>query len=362
MVKLEDNPDVAYINTCTVTKKAGHKSRKLFRKAKKYAREVKVLGCHAKLFPEEFEDSEYINEIELYEEFPMPFQDRHRAYLPVQMGCNNFCSYCIVPYARRKSVSLPPDSVFEYLEKIIGEGYREVIITGIHIGNYNYRGIRIIQLLSDILNYNIRVRLTSLHPDKVNGDFLSLFDNENLMPYLHLSQQSGSNKILKRMNRSYGKEKTMWISKEIEKSYENIRIGGDFIAGFPGEGEDEFIETVDLIERANFSHLHVFRYSSRNRTLASLYPHKVDERVKNLRSKKLIELGKRQRRKYVKKVTGKSYRVIVQPPDSIKESFNYGITPDYLKVYFKKDGLKEKLAEVEVREMKGDLIYGEVIR
>ncbi|MEJ2568262.1 MAG: radical SAM protein, partial [candidate division WOR-3 bacterium] len=196
VVSLDRNPDIAYINTCAVTARAGAESRKLYRKAKRNANEVRILGCQAKLFPKEFEEKTFIDENTLADKEYTPISSRVRPYLPIQFGCNNFCAYCIVPYARGKNYSLPENVIIKNLEKLMEKDYKEVVLTGIHIGNYRYKNLGLKDLIKKLLCFDIRIRLTSLMPDSLDAEFIKLFENENLMPHLHLSQQSGSDKIL----------------------------------------------------------------------------------------------------------------------------------------------------------------------
>ena len=158
VVSLEETPDIAYINTCAVTARAGSESRKLYRKAKKNAKEVKILGCQAKLFPDEFEEKYECDENALIDKEYEPISSRARPYLPIQFGCNNFCTYCLVPYARGKSYSLPENKIIKNIEKLIENDYKEVVLTGIHIGNYRYQNKGLKELLKTLLRFNIRIR------------------------------------------------------------------------------------------------------------------------------------------------------------------------------------------------------------
>lgn len=360
IVYLRDKPDIAYINTCSVTNHAGHESRKIFRKVKRYAREIRIMGCQGKLFPEEFENSVFIDESTWIKSFSNPLQERKRAYLPIQSGCNNFCTYCIVPYARGKNYSLPKDLVIQHLKERIGVGYKEVVFTGLHIGSYKYKNTNLVSLLKESLKLNIRIRLSSIKPDIFNREFIELFKNENLMPHIHLSQQSGDNKILKSMGRTYTKDKTLWISEELRKIRENIRIAGDFIVGFPGEGDSEFNNTVNLIRKANFSHLHIFRYSKRPYTLASLYPDHVQDLVKKQRSEILMDLAKKQREIFIQEQIGRSYRVLIEYKSSLGNGYVSGITPNYIKVHFQQNGGKKDFVPVVIKGLNKGYVYGEI--
>jgi len=358
MVLLEETPDIAYINTCAVTARAGSESRKLYRKAKKNAKEVRILGCQAKLFPYEFKEEYCIDENYLVDKDYEPASSRVRPYLPIQFGCNNFCSYCIVPYARGKSYSLSNIKIIENAKKLIKKGYKEIVLTGIHIGNYQYQKIGLKKLLKELLNLDIRIRLTSIMPDYFDEDFIKLFSEKNLMPHVHISQQSGSNKILKRMKRKYTREKTLWVAEELRKTREDIRLAGDFIVGFPGETKKDFEDTVNLVEKAYFSHLHIFRYSERPYTLARLYPDEVQDSKRKERANKLKEIGEFQRIEFIRKNLGKVYDVIIEGKSSLGGKWLTGITPNYIKIHFTANGKKTGSIPVKICKLEKGLVYG----
>ncbi len=359
VVSINENPDIAYINTCAVTARAGSESRKLYRKAKRNAKEVKILGCQAKLFPDEFEEKYECDENSLTDKEFETTSSRSRPYLPIQFGCNNFCAYCIVPYARGESYSIPEDKIIENIEKLIDNGYKEVIITGIHIGNYRHKNKGLKELLKELLRFNIRIRLTSLMPNYLDDEFIKLFENENLMPYVHLSQQSGSNKILKRMQRKYTREKTLMISKKLREIRKDIRIAGDFIVGFPGEIEEDFTDTENLVKEAGFSHLHIFRYSERPYTLANLYPNEVKDSVRKERAIRLKKLGESQRAKFVSENLGRTFKVIIEGTSELDEKHLTGITPNYIKVHFPENGKKKGIVPIKLLKFEKGLVYGE---
>jgi threonylcarbamoyladenosine tRNA methylthiotransferase MtaB len=358
VVSLKENPDVAYINTCAVTSRAGSESRKLYRKAKKNAQEVRVLGCQAKIFPDEFEEKSFIDENTLSDNAFETISSRSRPYLPIQFGCNNFCTYCIVPYARGKSYSLSGNKIIKNIEKLIKNGYKEVVLTGIHIGDYQYKNSGLKELIKKLLRFNIRIRLTSLMPDCMDNEFIKLFENKNLMPHLHISQQSGSNKILKRMKRKYTRETTLQISKKLREIRKDIRLAGDFIVGFPGETKEDFKDTVNLIKKAGFSHLHIFRYSERAYTLANLYPDEVQDSVRKERADKLRILGKSQRAKFVRQNLGKIFNVIIEGNSNLGDKWLTGITPNYIKVHFPKNGKKKGIVPIKIWKFEKGLVYG----
>jgi len=359
VVSIDENPDIAYINTCAVTARAGSESRKLYRKAKRNAKEVKILGCQIKLFPDEFEEKYECDENTMIDKEFESVSSRARPYLPIQFGCNNFCAYCIVPYARGKSYSLPENKIIESIEKLIDRGYEEVVLSGIHIGNYHYKNKGLKELLRELLCFNTRIRLTSLKPDHLDHEFIKLFENENLMPHIHISQQSGSNKILKRMQRKYTRETTLLVSKKLREIRTDVRLAGDFIVGFPGETEEDFEDTENLIKAATFSHLHIFRYSERPYTLANLYPNEIQDSIRKERAYRLKKLGELQRAKFVSENLGKTFEVIIEGNSALGEKWLTGITPNYIKVHFPENGKKKGIVPIKILKFEKGLVYGE---
>ncbi len=355
IVSIDEKPDIIYVNTCSVTSLAGHQSRNLFRRAKKITDKVLVLGCHAKLFPEEFDGAEFYNS---EDNGINVFQERMRAYLKIQEGCNNFCSYCIVPYARGENRSVPPDRILEELEKKIDSGYCEIILTGTHIGNYYYDGIKLKDVVEMILKRKVHLRLSSLSPSEIDDSFIHLFEYENLAPHIHISQQSGDNKILKLMRRKYTREDTIKIVEKIRKVREDVNIGADFIVGFPYEDDNAFQNSLKLIEEANFTYLHIFRYSPRPFTLAKLFEDNVSDKKKIERSKVMKEFGDKNNYRFREKMLGKVYKVFPVRKFDKQDKMYYGFTPNYIRVLFSKEPFYEP-TYVRITKITMDRTYGE---
>ena len=356
IVNYNDTPDITYVNTCTVTGLAGHQSRNLYRRALKSSKKVRVLGCHAKLFPEEFPGAEFFDISKIEDRNTL--QQRTRAYVRIQKGCDNFCTYCIVPYARGKNISFPPEKIIDEVKRKIDVGFKEVVLTGIHIGNYNYDGITISGLLERLLKLNIQIRLSSMKPDRIDKKLIDLFSLSNLAPHLHISQQSGDNKILKKMGRHYKKEDTLRIVDAIRNVRSDVNFGADFIVGFPGEDEDAFDRSVSLIKEAGISYLHIFRYSPRPFTLAAHFPDQVPDRVRKERAERLRKLGDEMSYKFRGKLVGKIYRVIPERKQDSEERLYYGFTPNYIRVLFSRDRVRE-VVPVRITRITMDRTYGE---
>jgi threonylcarbamoyladenosine tRNA methylthiotransferase MtaB len=354
-------PDLLIVNTCTVTHSADRKSRQKIRQAQRGNPDTLVLaaGCAAegedgalrKLFPGvrfiSNRDKENIlpfipgslpapigNEI-LHSKF-----SRTRALLKIQDGCDHFCSYCIVPYVRGRSRSRMPEDVVEEALKLKDEGYKEIVITGIHLGAYGLdragRGTlhELLATLSPLLE-GVRIRISSIEPADFSPQLLEVMtEYENLCPHLHLPLQHASPPILERMNRGYAIDEYSRILGAITGKLHDAAITTDIIVGFPGESEKDFQLLFDFVQKSPFYRLHVFKFSPRRGTRAALFPDQVDDEVKQARSALLIEKGLEKTRAFSEKFIGKTLEVLAEGRE---KGVLYGLTPQYLKVSFKGD-------------------------
>jgi threonylcarbamoyladenosine tRNA methylthiotransferase MtaB len=361
-----DNPDICIINTCTVTAKSDYQSRQLIRKAARSGAKVIVTGCYAQLKPDDLASLEGVSKVignadksnilsiidglngtgdkptikVTSPDFPLFKQPYHstrtRAFLKIQDGCNLSCSYCAINRARGRSRSLNVENVVESALTMEKDGYKEIVLTGIHIGSYGFDLAprsslsEIIQILSDVCP-NTRFRLSSLEPSEINEDLLLLLKRNNICNHLHVPLQSGSDKILKSMNRGYSVSFFKQVINRIVKEYPHTSIGTDVIVGFPGETEEDFNHTMQFIESMPFSYLHVFPYSRRPDTLAFSMDGQVKDTIKKERVKKLIELGKIKKINYITKHIGSTLNVIVEGKTSTHGYYN-AISDNYLKI------------------------------
>lgn len=335
IVPFEDYADVYIINTCTVTNIADRKSRKMLHKAKRlnpYA-VVVAAGCYADsaikkgetdksidIFIQNKEKPDIVNivcnEAAKRKQHKAPaninsinhqLPDSHtRAYIKIQDGCTQYCTYCIIPYVRGKLKSRDVESVVKEAEGLAADGYKEIVITGIHISSYGavtdnagefvkLQGRPLLALLKELNKIDgiERIRLGSLEPRIISEDFIKeLASVPDICPHFHLSLQSGSDTVLKRMNRHYTTEEYLVGLKTVRKYFENPAITTDIITGFPGETEEEFEETMDFAKRAGFAKIHVFKYSRRYGTIADKMDGQVSEAIKAERSAKLSALEK----------------------------------------------------------------------
>lgn len=386
--------DVYVINTCTVTSLADRKSRQYIRRMKKINPEsiVAVTGCYAQISPEEVAAIEavdivtgtnqknklvelvknykkepssgtqkYVDEYEQlceYEETGIitSMESRTRAYIKIQEGCNRFCSYCIIPYARGKNRSRAVVDVVNEAKSLIEKGFKEIILTGINTALYGTEqgfdknngtnddlfGIEIIINELEHLDGDFRIRLSSLEPTVINKEYVErLLKYKRLCPHLHLSLQSGSNKILKDMNRRYDREDYLDIVKELRTFDSGYGLTTDIIVGFPGETEDDFKDSLDMVEQVGFCKVHAFKYSKREGTKAALMKEHVIPEIKNRRSEELINVGNSVSERFFRNNLNTSRTVLIE---EFLENINCltGYTENYIKTYISCDGLDKE--------------------
>ena len=332
MVEFDQLADIYVVNTCTVTEDADRKSRQAIRRALRQNPKARVIvtGCYAKLKKEEL--LELFPQIEVLEPsslipHPLSLIPRIRAHLMIQDGCEHFCSYCIVPHARGKIKSKPADDVIAEAEQLILAGAREIILTGINLGTYQYDLPEIISRLS-MLEGLLRVRLSSLEPMYLNKDLIdAAANNPKVCKHLHVPLQSGDNNILKAMRRNYTREDYLELIHYIRGKMPGCGITTDIIVGFPGEGEKEFHNTIDLVEQIKFSRTHIFPYSKRKGTPAADFSDQVDIIEKKRRSKILQELRLKLMREFATQYLNKEVEILA-------EQKGEGLTSNYIRCFF----------------------------
>ncbi|HPS13089.1 MAG TPA: tRNA (N(6)-L-threonylcarbamoyladenosine(37)-C(2))-methylthiotransferase MtaB, partial [Prolixibacteraceae bacterium] len=345
LVELNQSPDVVVVNTCTVTNQSDQKSRTTISQAARANNNavVVVTGCMANNFKEKLEsqdnitfvvennrkssilslvDAHFSGEILHPNQLPQDVfryepvrQSLHtRSAVKIQDGCDNFCTFCIIPMVRGRAVSRSVESVLENVRKTIDNGFREIVVTGVNIGRYEYEGHRFENLLEKILEMpgDFRVRISSLEPDGFGDRFVELFQHPKLMPHLHLCLQSGSDKTLLRMRRMYDVDQFRKTVNRFRSVYPDFNFTTDIIVGFPGETEEEFQETLSAVREFNFSHVHTFKYSVRKGTRAERLENHVPEKVKNARSLQVRKLSEENRYRYFKSLIGKTQDILVE--------------------------------------------------
>lgn len=404
-VAFDEVADIYVINTCTVTNIADKKSRKMLSKAKtmNHNAVVVAMGCYAQVAKDLLQENPEIdlivgntkkNEIvdlvenylnqhfkmntvedmthqDHYEELWVSRnEDKKRAHIKIQDGCNQFCSYCIIPYTRGRVRSRPIENVIKEVETIVENGYKEIILTGIHLASYgaefqDYGLIDLIEALDKIEGLK-RLRLGSLEPTLITGEFVERLKKlTKICPHFHLSLQSGCDETLIRMNRKYTTEDYRSSVALLRLAFDRPSITTDIIVGFPDETEDEFQRTKAFIEEISFSDLHVFKYSPRSGTKAAIMKNQVDEKVKNERSKALTEVRNRLYEDYLKKFIGDSVEVLFEEHLEIEgEAFFAGHTANYLKVIAPNQGvdLERKMVFVTLEEICKEFLKGLLMR
>ncbi len=398
VVPFKEKADIYLINTCAVTARAAYESRQLLRRALKNSPKLVIAtGCYVQIGLEEIiekidhplflvgqdqkaEIPNLIKKIELPLErneiyvkpevqlrqcipfFFRRFYNHHRAFVKIQDGCNAFCSYCVVPYARGRARSLPEDLVLQQIRLLKQEGYGEIVLTGIHLGWWGKDlspPRNLLSLLKAVSKLHPpRIRLSSLNPEEISPALLDFAAESRLIcPHFHLSLQSLDNQVLKLMNRHYGLqeiEEVVWMIKE---RFPNAALGADIIAGFPGETEEAFGRTLEALRRLPVDYLHVFPYSPRPGTKAAampqLPPHLVAQRAKALR-----ELARAKKKAFYHTQMGRSFEVLVQGYDD-RQNLYRGLTENYLTLYFSgPPGLEGQIVRVKGERLVDECLYG----
>lgn len=396
-VGLKEKADITIINTCTVTNTADSKSMKVIRQAIRRNENaiIVVCGCLVQNKKEEvskidgvdivignINKSKIVDYIEKYIEEkkqevdvrnimdtnfePMMLNNfnKTRAFVKIQDGCNNFCSYCIIPYTRGNVRSKDKQSVLKEIQLLVDEGHKEVVLTGIHTGNYGaeFADYKFADLLKDIVKIDKleRLRISSIEITEINDDVMEVIKENNiLVDHMHIPLQSGSDAVLKRMNRKYDKEYFINKIKKLRKIRPNISITTDVIVGFPGETKEEFEETIETIKKIEFTKLHVFPYSKREGTKAAIMDGQVDEDIKKKRVKILLQLSKELEYNYMEKFIGKK---VIFISEIAKDDYIIGHTGNFLNVKYhgNKNDLNKDI-EVKINNIEYPYCIGSTI-
>ena len=399
LVPFSAGADIYVINTCAVTGRAGQQSRQLIRRALKTSPGARLVitGCYAQMAPQSIldlteqplclvgngnkhlvvasalaEDSFDLavlmdNVAQKKEIAPLPvtrFPDRTRAFLRIQDGCNNFCSYCIVPYTRGRSRSLPLTQVLEQAAVFARQGYREVVITGINVGKYGLdlaEGENLVSLLTRLCGDfpEIRFRLSSVEPTEVDNPLLNLLAGQrNFMPHLHIPLQSGDDTILHKMNRRYHAADFARVVLQVHELRPDAAIGCDILSGFPGETGQAHANTHGLLSELPVSYLHVFPYSRRSGTLAATMKNQVPTPLKEERVRALRALDRRKREEFHRRHLGSLQQVLVERRNA-KTGLLQGFSENYLPVVFAGAAdLEGTIMPVRLQRLEGDAIFG----
>jgi len=402
VVDFGDVADVYIINTCTVTGESARKSRQMIRRAKAINKDsiVVVAGCYAQTEAEEVAGIpgvnlvigtkdrsrivEYVQEIidggesinavdnimreRQFEELKIGnFKEHTRAFVKIQEGCNQFCSYCIIPYARGPVRSRNPEDIVDEVLRIAENGFKEIVITGIHIASYgnDLGNISLLDIISKVHEIEgiERIRLGSIEPTTITREFVQTASGlKKLCPHYHISLQSGCDETLKRMNRKYTTSQYESAVNLLRENIDDVSITTDVMVGFPGETEEEFWQTYEFLKKIEFMRMHVFKFSPRKGTPAYSFKAQVPAGEKEKRSKMVIELSQENTLKFNKRFLGKIAPVLFEQETQTMPGFYEGLTPNYIRVLCKGDsGLKGEIRLVLLKETQEDYILGEII-
>ena len=395
IVSFQDQADVYIINTCSVTNMADRKSRQMLHKAKKQNPNAVVVatGCYVQTATEKVAQDlsidlvvgnnrkkdiveilneyyaekeageqvkeEYVidlNHTDEYEDLEISTVTEHtRAHLKIQDGCNNFCSYCIIPYARGRIRSRTMESIKAELERLSASGFKEIVLTGINLSCYDDNGKKLIDVIemADNVNGIERIRLGSLDPEVVTEDFVERLGKvKKICPHFHFSLQSGCDKTLKAMNRHYTSDEYYEKCQLIRKYIDNPAFTTDVIVGFPGETEEDYISSREFVKKVKFAELHVFKYSKRDGTVAAKMPNQIDEKIKTLRSEDLIKTGEELTKEFRQAKIGQDTTVLFEEKILLdNKEYWVGHTVDYIKIAVpEKENLEGQIRKVNVKD------------
>lgn len=389
IVEFHEKADIYVVNTCTVTNMSDRKSRQMLRQAKKNNSEAIVIavGCYVQVAKEDVEkleeidlvlgtnektniikyveeymtskDDSYVTEIDdvmhnqNYGDFgSVTYTEKTRAVIKVQDGCDRFCSYCIIPYARGRVRSRKPESVINEITEIAKNGIKEVVITGIHVASYgkDFKDeYRLIDLLEEINNIDgiERIRLGSIEPLLISEEFITRLTKLNkICHHFHLSLQSGCSETLKRMNRRYTIEEFEVIVNRLRNAYSDVILTTDIIVGFPDETDEEFEKTFEFLSKIKFYKMHIFKYSPRKGTKAESMKNQISGDIKDVRSKRLLDLSDKNEEEYLKQYIGKEVEVLFEEREG---KFYKGHTANYIMIKYETDDeLENKIKTLKV--------------
>ena len=407
IVEFDEVADVYIVNTCTVTNIADKKSRQMLRKVKDMNPNsiLIAVGCYAQVAKQELEKipeidlilgvnekkdifkyikewkegdteafiSDVIHQTEFVDFGSVTYTEKTRAVIKVQDGCNQFCSYCIIPYARGRVRSRKPESVLKEIKSIADKKIKEVVITGIHIASYGKdfkEEYKLIDLLEEINQIDgiERIRLGSIEPTLITEEFVKRLSKLNkICDHFHLSLQSGCDETLKRMNRRYTTQEFEKVTRLLREAYPNAALTTDIIVGFPGETDEEFNNTYEFLKKVDFYKMHIFKYSQRKGTKAAVMPNQIDGTIKEERSRKLISLSNENEIRYNKEYVGKDVKVLFED-EHIENGTIYikGHTTNYIVVKMKLDNCHEEynntIQTVKITDTDGVELIGKITK
>ncbi|HDR89553.1 MAG TPA: tRNA (N(6)-L-threonylcarbamoyladenosine(37)-C(2))-methylthiotransferase MtaB [Bacteroidetes bacterium] len=395
LVPFHQKADAYVINTCTVTNQSDRKSRyEISRAARRNpSSAVIVTGCMANSAKEQLEkqgnityvvDNEHKHAVfslleahfrgetarpDTFEKdifgFGVAGQTFHtRSFVKIQDGCDNFCTFCIIPFVRGRAASRPAQEILHNVQQVVGLGFREVVLTGVNIGRYHFEGVRFEQLIEKILELpgDFRLRISSMEPEGFTDHFFGLFSHPKLTPHLHLCLQSGSDPVLLRMRRMYTVAQFMEIIHKIRRLHPGFNFTTDIMVGFPGETDKDFEQTCRVVREAGFSHVHTFKYSVREGTRAARMEDQIPEKVKTARSEIIRAISRENRLAYLRSWIGKEQTVLTE---KIRSKTGSGYGEHYIPVEIDLPGIKQnefyRVVLTELQQRKVPVLTGKSV-
>ena len=400
IVGIDEPADIYIINTCTVTNFGDKKSRQLIRKVKRLnaGAVVAAIGCYAQTASEEIKNIEGVNliigtkgrrdivdlvesyipemgvvctvsEISKEREFEHlsinKLADRTRAYLKIQDGCSQFCSYCIIPYARGPIRSRDPKDIMDEVHTLAENGFKEIILTGIHVASYgkDLKGTTLLDVIRQVQDTDgiERIRFSSVEPNLITREFAAQLSEMNkVCSHFHLSLQSGSDRTLKRRNRKYNTAAYAEAVSILREYFPDVALTTDIIAGFPGETDEDFEESIKFAEKIGFSKIHAFPYSPKKGTPAAAMQDQIQNSVKNVRTGRLIALSDAMGDKFIEGFIGKVMPVLYE--QEISENLYEGYTENYIRVTAKSEtNIKNKILDTKILSAEKERAHGEIL-
>jgi len=393
IVDFSDDADICIVNTCTVTNKSDQKSRNIINQAGKHNNQLLVVtGCMANHYQDRLNSQEQIGYVVPNEQKSSIFSivDAHmkgeiphlnmagdifnyqvavkslhtRCMVKIQDGCDNFCTFCIIPNVRGRAASRSTNAIIENIVKALELGYKEIVLTGVNIGRYQYESCNFEQVVEKILEVpgDFRIRISSIEPDGFGDRFFDLLGHPKMCPHLHLCLQSGSDKVLLRMRRMYNSKDYLSIVEKIKNRYAYFNFTTDVIVGFPGETEEDFEATSHVIRQVGFSHIHTFPYSIRSDTRAARMPDQISERIKTQRAKIIRELAENNKLKYRQSFIGRHQTVLTE---KVTQKMAKGYGQHYIPLEITGENLKAntfyKIVVTGIANNKERILEGRVI-
>ena len=366
IVDADENTDIFVVNTCTVTNQSDQKCRQALHQIRRQHPESLIVatGCMVnhrknellenktvdyaidnerkyalfniidKHFKGEQVDPEGLD-VDLFGYQPAFDTFHTRSLIKIHDGCNNFCSYCLIPMVRGRATSRSDKDIYDNIRSVVDHGFKEIVLTGVNMGRYQYQDVNFEGLVENILNIDgdFRLRISSIEPDNFSDRFLRLFENEKLAPHMHICLQSGAENTLKSMRRHYTAAEFKNMCERIKTAIPDFNITTDLIVGFPGETEEDFLESAELCREIGFSHIHTFKYSVRNGTKAATMPNQIPEKIKTERSAVIRNISAENKKRYFEQMIGKQQKMLIERIsfDGIAQGYGENYIPMRLK-------------------------------